>query len=504
MDSAYRLTALLMGTTVLVAQPFFFSPRAVAGVPVGRLAPEVTVFIQGVNNPDNFGSGVIIGRSGNTYTVLTAGHVVEGSDRFTIQPNDGLQYTLKGIQKLPNVDLAVVQFESNSNFTIAQLGNSDQIGLTSSIYVAGFPKPGQNITVPVLSITNGEIAQVIPPNAAKDGYGFAYTNLTRAGMSGGPVFNDSGEVVAIHGRKEGEVGGGATSGAWVNLGIPINRYKSLSSGVVVASNADVQRKAQEEAQRQAQAEAQRQAQEEAQRQSQIAQQQAAADAQRKAQEESQRQAQLAQAESQRKAQEESQRRTLLAQQQATADAQRKAQEESQRQAQLAQQQAAANASRKAPATTSSGGNLLASVRPLSLAAPQMQSSGTPSTRQVCEKIRINTIVTQRCRSEAVDRLQESAAISTQTSPEAYVNNGNTRFASGSYRSAIDEYTTAIQRNPGLATAYFNRGLAYYQMGQTNGAIADFSKAADLFRSQGDTQMFQQTQEVLRSLQQAQS
>jgi S1-C subfamily serine protease len=492
MNPTYRLAALLMGTTVLVAQPFHWE-KATAQVSIGKLAQDVTVFIQGVSNPDNFGSGVIIGHSGKSYTVLTAAHVVSGTDQFTIQTGDGLQYNLKSVQRLPNIDMAMVQFDSSSSYPVARLGNSDQISLTSTVYVAGFPKPGQNITVPVLAVTNGEIAQVLPPNSARDGYGFAYTNSTRAGMSGGPVFNSGGEVIAIHGRKEGEVGGGATNGAWVNLGIPINRYKAGSSQIARDPDIDLQQK---EAQRQAALEAQRKAQEQA-------QQQAALEAQRKAQEQAQQQAAI---EAQRKAQQQAQQQAAIeAQRKAQQQAQQKSQEQAQRQAALdsqrkAQQQAAASGqkSREASAKT-----LLSATSPF-IAAVQSRPVVTSSTRQVCEDIRINTIVTKRCRSEAVNQLQESASGSKANSSETYVNSGNDRASNGNYQKAIEEYNTAIKGNSSLAIAFFNRGLAFYNLGRKDQAIADFSKAADLFRSQGDSGKLQKTQDILQALTQANS
>lgn len=482
MNTSYRLAALLMGTTVLVAQPFYWE-KATAQVSIGKLAQDVTVFIQGVNNPDNFGSGVIIGHSGKSYSVLTAAHVVTGTDQFTIQTGDGLQYTLKSVQRLPNLDMAIVQFDSGSSYQTARLGNSDQMSLTSTVYVAGFPKPGQNITVPVLAVTNGEIAQVLPANSARDGYGFAYTNSTRAGMSGGPVFNSGGEVIAIHGRKEGEVGGGATNGAWVNLGIPINRYKA--GGSQVAGNPDVDLQKQKEAQRQAAAlEAQRKAQEQA-------QQQAALEAQQKAQ-------QQARLEAQQKAQE--------SQRQASAEAQRKAQEQSQRQAALeaqrkAQQQAAASQQSKGPTAK----KILSATSPFIAAVTQARPVVTSATKQVCENIRINTIVTKRCHSEPVSQLQESASVATAgNSSETYVNSGNDRAANGNYQKALEDYTNAIQGNSSLAIAFFNRGLAFYNLDQKDRAIADFSKAADLFRSQGDSDKLQKTQAILQALTQSNS
>lgn len=511
----------------MVAQPFHWE-KAVAGVSIGKLAPEVTVFIQGVNNPDNFGSGVVIGRSGKSYLVLTAAHVVAAADRYTIQASDGVQYTLQNIRRLPNVDMAVVQFESSSSYTIAQIGNSDEVSLTTGVYVAGYPKPGQNIRVPVLTITNGEIAQVLPANASVDGYGFAYTNSTRAGMSGGPVFNSLGEVIAIHGRKEGEAGGGATNGAWLNLGIPINRYKNVGAGgtqIAAASNVDLQRKAREAAQRQAQEQAQAQKQAQA--------QQAALESERQAKELAQRQAQeraVAREAAQRQAQEQAQRQAAEAQRQsqaqqaaaALAAQQRQTKEQAQKaaaaleaqqkaQQQAAQQQAAqqniqaqqANAQRQAQISASAK-NLLASASPFASPAMSSQPSTISSTREVCKDVRINTIVIKRCSTEVVNQIQESASAPSSNSSGIAVNNGNARAAGGNYQAAVDEYTAAIQGNSGFAIAFFNRGLAHYNLGKKDRAIADFSKAADLFKSQGDSQRLQKTQDILQALTQSNS
>jgi tetratricopeptide (TPR) repeat protein len=502
MNASYRLAALLMGTTVLVAQPFHWE-QATAQVSIGKLAQDVTVFIQGVNNPDNFGSGVIIGHSGKSYSVLTAAHVVTGADQFTIQTGDGLQYTLKNVQRLSNIDMAIVQFDSGSSYQTARLGNSDQMSLTSTVYVAGFPKPGQNITVPVLAVTNGEIAQVLPANSARDGYGFAYTNSTRAGMSGGPVFNSAGEVIAIHGRKEGEVGGGATNGAWVNLGIPINRYKSGNSQIATSPDVDLQK--QKESQRQAALEAQRKEQ---------AQRQAALEAQQKAQQQARLEAQKAQ-ESQRQAA-EAQRKAQESQRQAALDAQRKAQQQTaaldaQRKAQQqaatvdaqrkAQQQAAAAQQSKGPTAK----KILSATSPFIAPVTQSRPVVTSSTKQVCEDIRINTIVTKRCRTEPVSQLQESASVATAgNSSETYVNSGNDRLANGNYQKALEDYTNAIQGNSSLAIAFFNRGLAFYNLDQKDRAIADFSKAAALFKSQGDADKLQKTQDILQALTQSNS
>ena len=45
--------------------------------------------------------------------------------------------------------------------------------------------------------------------------------------------------------------------------------------------------------------------------------------------------------------------------------------------------------------------------------------------------------------------------------------------------AFGYHTKAIELNPNLATAYYNRGIVLKSLGKTEAAIADFTKARDL-------------------------
>jgi tetratricopeptide (TPR) repeat protein len=60
------------------------------------------------------------------------------------------------------------------------------------------------------------------------GYSLIYSNITRPGMSGGPVLNEAGELVAIHGQgdREGKTGEGEKTGR--NLGIIVERFGSVA------------------------------------------------------------------------------------------------------------------------------------------------------------------------------------------------------------------------------------------------------------------------------------
>ncbi len=65
---------------------------------------------------------------------------------------------------------------------------------------------------------------------------------------------------------------------------------------------------------------------------------------------------------------------------------------------------------------------------------------------------------------------------------------------------MTDFDTAIQLAPDLAEAYGNRGLLRYQLGNSQMAIADLQRAADLFQSGGDRQSYQQTLEFIQQVQ----
>jgi tetratricopeptide (TPR) repeat protein len=48
-----------------------------------------------------------------------------------------------------------------------------------------------------------------------------------------------------------------------------------------------------------------------------------------------------------------------------------------------------------------------------------------------------------------------------------------------YRAAIVSYNEAIELEPTLAEAYYNRGFVYLKLGNKDAGIADLSKAGEL-------------------------
>ncbi len=233
----FGLPAVLMGTAAIVLiQPQIavsLSPAEVA-----TIAKEITVLIQ---VPGGSGSGVIVKKEGNTYLVLTAGHVVaniNSGEEADLTTHDGQIHRINigKISNLSGVDLSIVEFSSNGSYLSANIGNSDEAGNLTTVFVAGFPYSGQAIQQGFF-ITPGVIVNRNSSN--NDGYELVYDNNTRSGMSGGPILNEQGQVIGIHGRAEGTKIQGQRVKAGFNLGIPIKTFVQLAQRVGVNLDSSV-------------------------------------------------------------------------------------------------------------------------------------------------------------------------------------------------------------------------------------------------------------------------
>ncbi|MEI6429483.1 MAG: trypsin-like peptidase domain-containing protein [Pseudanabaena sp. ELA607] len=200
-------------------------------------AKRITVYLQ---VPGVSGSGVLMQRQttrqGDTYTVITAYHVVSGivvsapldaegtqkplEEAFVITP-DQRSHRIATIRKLDGLDLAVVTFTTRNSppYSTARITNPNQIRPNKVIYVAGFPKvkPGEK---PRFQFSAGELLKR-EARANDDGYGISYGNKTTTGISGGSVLNYEGELIGIHGAAKPRLGRASSK---YGLAIPINLF----------------------------------------------------------------------------------------------------------------------------------------------------------------------------------------------------------------------------------------------------------------------------------------
>ncbi len=76
--------------------------------------------------------------------------------------------------------------------------------------------------------------------------------------------------------------------------------------------------------------------------------------------------------------------------------------------------------------------------------------------------------------------------------QAYYRRGNFRYNWENYQGAVEDYNQIIQnQNWNYAPLYYQRGLAYRQLGDKQAAIADFQTAAELYKQQENQDFYQE-------------
>ncbi|WP_293157550.1 MULTISPECIES: serine protease [unclassified Microcoleus] len=169
-----------------------------------QLARSIAVKIRG---KDALGSGISIGKQGNVYTVVTNDHVLLGGNPpYSVETPDGKIHPAVKIltNSLKGNDLALLQFRSdNTDYAVAAFGSAPAIG--EPVFAAGFPY-AEATSQTAISVSEkqgfvfktGRVSLVLDKPLQR-GYRIGYTNDLEKGMSGGPLLNRRGEVVAING-----------------------------------------------------------------------------------------------------------------------------------------------------------------------------------------------------------------------------------------------------------------------------------------------------------------
>ncbi len=230
MRFSHRLITLLIGASVITGMAYVSvqSQQPIVNEQpknndpltwdkIHQLAREITVLIDG-SNPS---SGVIVAKKENfflkTYYVLTTKSAVAGNNQLKIVTPEGKHYWLnsKAVQKLPEVDLAVLQFTSTQTYRVATLATYDltQGSNPTLAFVSGWSSTKQGDTkkrshlfsVGILSTKNRGRMFAMDSVSFPKGYELVYTNVTGVGTKGKPVLDVGGRVIGIHGKVESEV-----------------------------------------------------------------------------------------------------------------------------------------------------------------------------------------------------------------------------------------------------------------------------------------------------------
>ncbi|MGK7892887.1 MAG: SBBP repeat-containing protein [Xenococcus sp. (in: cyanobacteria)] len=174
-------------------------PNKRSALEISKLSKDVTIQIDG-RKP---GSGVLITQYGETYYVLTSKDVVKKPDQYEIVTPDGERYQVnyRKIKKIPGVNLAVVPFTSSRNYLLVELGDSKGLRQEMAIYISGFNASGTAIEQSRLQFSPGKLTKTLSKKKLKNGYYLEYNNRTLKGMQGGPILDENGYLIGIHGGE---------------------------------------------------------------------------------------------------------------------------------------------------------------------------------------------------------------------------------------------------------------------------------------------------------------
>jgi tetratricopeptide (TPR) repeat protein len=232
-----------VAVVALVSPAMAKTPEAIEA-----LAKTVTVKIE---YERAIGTGVIVYRQGQVYSLVTNRHVVCGSGlctklpagrRYRLSLPDGQQIKVNAnnIKLLgKDLDLALIQFASSRNYAVTRVAAPGKLKTSEPVFTSGFPEEYREF-----GFGQGEAIAVVNRRIQGDqgGYSVIYDSPTLPGMSGGGVFNSDGDLVAIHGRGDKyrtntELGDDSRLGNKIGLnrGIPVRwLIQSLGEmGIVV-------------------------------------------------------------------------------------------------------------------------------------------------------------------------------------------------------------------------------------------------------------------------------
>lgn len=186
---------------------------------VQRASPAIVRIEAGT---EKLGTGFIVDKAGVVATNL---HVVAGESAIRVRMQDGTQYQVDQVVGVdPDRDLALLRIKPTKDLPTLRLGDSDAMTAGDQIVAIGNPLGFDN------SVTSGLISQVRHRPCGPDDIAAQHCRqeLTvlqisaaiSPGSSGGPLFNQFGEVVGVTTAI-------ITAGQNINLAVPANYLKPM-------------------------------------------------------------------------------------------------------------------------------------------------------------------------------------------------------------------------------------------------------------------------------------
>ncbi len=171
------------------------------------------------------GTGFIYEKKDNTYYLLTNYHVIEGGTKVKVTLTNGeiLEVSIVGVNEY--ADIAVLSFESNNEYTIAEVGNSKDLRVGDTSFAVGAPIASNYSWTVTRGIISGKDRLV---EVSDNVVSVLQTDTSiNSGNSGGPLCNSNGQVIGINSLKL--VSSGIEG---MGFAIPIEDAVSTAEGII--------------------------------------------------------------------------------------------------------------------------------------------------------------------------------------------------------------------------------------------------------------------------------
>jgi tetratricopeptide (TPR) repeat protein len=180
---SWALIVLVLVATLLRPAPSFSDGNDI----YRRNSPAVVVMIalDSLKRPMSQGSGFIVREDG---AVVTNYHVINLADDIKVAVGGRIRNTAGVLYADPENDFAIVKLEEGK-YPFVILGDADSLQVGERIFVIGSPRGLEN------TISEGLLSGIRRVDSARKV--LQMTAPISPGSSGGPVFNEKGEVVGI-------------------------------------------------------------------------------------------------------------------------------------------------------------------------------------------------------------------------------------------------------------------------------------------------------------------
>ncbi len=141
---------------------------------------------------DPFAVGVIVGKKNTTYYVLTTEKSVSNDRRYGIMTSDRKSHLAKVNWKKVDLDLVLLEFDSNMSYEVTLAANIKNINSPLSVYAYGW-QLSIGTGTPIL--VEGFLNNFESLKLNKD---FIYDNRSSDNLNGGIILNANGELIGLH------------------------------------------------------------------------------------------------------------------------------------------------------------------------------------------------------------------------------------------------------------------------------------------------------------------